>query len=379
MKLFQQFVAAVLALTLFGCATQEGTTSNNPQYRYMGLLETAGEYKNADYQFSYSSPSSKYASSQWEHYEGQRGKRSTSLLIGQKGFNSYAVNVEYKGVVASQTTPLQAANQQYKSLDFVAFDGNASCVTTPLDHPVVISSAIVGLIAYCADKTRNALYEVSITWRSLTLPVEKFDQVIQESMACASDRLRFPQVKCTDTVGELVTAYNQLLNSFRFPGQKLASPPNPAQQRAVVKTYRSGDNAFAVQFPAMPLVTTGPTNNGTMLSDYRVGTPRYAFSIQVENRTLNTSSATSDSNTLAANIAATRAHYRGASGIEESPATKGRYKGRQLVGMIDGFRVRSTIFVTPSHVFTITTAGRPNDEVTESLCSAFVDSFEITD
>lgn len=65
--------------------------------------------------------------------------------------------------------------------------------------------------------------------------------------------------------------------------------------------------------------------------------------------------------------------------VEESQANAGRYAGVELVAPIDGQRVRLKVFVSGSHIYTLTAISQPGDSISDVLSNLFFDSFEITE
>lgn len=378
LKLFQKLAVVAMAFVLCGCSTTPGTSSNNPQYNYVELLPPSGTFKNSYFQFSYSPPSTTYATTSWEHYEGKNGKRATTLLKGSGLYDSYAVNIEYKGTVAPQMTPVQAASQMHKTLEFSQYDGNPACASTSLNKPVVISPSFAGHMAVCIDKTSNSLYEVSITWRSMSFPVPSFDQLLRDSESCKYEKTLSEKAKCSDRISMLVSSYNQLLSTFQFPGQNLVAREAPAEEPPQAKIYRDESNSFVVKLPTMPTIESGSQNNATS-KEYRVGNSRYALSIMVADRAGNETSTSDDRETLAKNAAATRLALSRTSAVDMSPVANGRYVGRLIDGVADGHRLRARIFVTKSHVFSVVAIHRPDNQAAEILADKFFDSFEITE
>jgi hypothetical protein len=206
-----KFVLAIATL-----AFSTATLAQTENYKHLGEKASSGKLKTPYYNFNYSAPSS-YETISWNAYSDKTEKRNTIMVIGLRGYDTYALSVLYKGNAKPGQNALSVAQEKYPSLTFS--DGqNTACVNTSLDRPIDLSG-MLNFFAMCVDNSTSSIYELSISWQSLILAVESVDRIVKESAECSAAKVKDPSTRCPDRMGSYSSAYKTFLTSFTMSGK----------------------------------------------------------------------------------------------------------------------------------------------------------------
>jgi hypothetical protein len=193
-------------------------TAGPENYKHIGERLASGQIETPYYSFQYSPPSETYGVITWDAYRDKTEKRNTVMVIGLRGYDTYALSVLYKGQATPAQGALDAAKQQYPSGSFTA-GPNPSCVNTPLDRPFQLDGRMLNFLAICVDKETSSIYELSISWQSLILAMKSLDTVASESESCVASKAQDPSARCPDYIGTYAGSYRTFLTSFHPSGK----------------------------------------------------------------------------------------------------------------------------------------------------------------
>jgi hypothetical protein len=208
-----KYVLAVAALAF--STTSIAQTEN---YKSLGQRPTSGQIKTSYYKFQYSSPSGSYDSISWDAYSDKTEERNTVMLIGLRGYDTYALSVLYTGNAQTGQNALNVAQEKYPSLTFTT-GPNPACVNTSLDRPFALSGRMLNMLALCVDDSTKSVYELSISWQSLVLAVKSVDAIIKESEECSAAKVTDSTTRCPDRIGAYSSAYKTFLTTFSMSGK----------------------------------------------------------------------------------------------------------------------------------------------------------------
>ena len=187
-------------------------------YDSLGDRPSSGHVDTPYYSFDYTAPSGSYESIPWNAFRDKSEARNSIMVIGMRGYDTFALSVLYKGQRDPAKGALEIARQQYPGGSF-EIGPNQACANTSLDRPFELDTRMINFLAICVDGKSNAIYELSISWQSLILAVQSLDTVVKESGECASAKLADPATRCPDRIGNYSRSYRTFLSSFVMSGK----------------------------------------------------------------------------------------------------------------------------------------------------------------
>lgn len=187
------------------------------RFVHIGDRPATGRIETPAYRFLHTAPRASYAGMSWAAYADTSEKRNTTMLIGLSGYDSYALSVHYKGQAAEGRTALDLARIRYPSLS-LGPGPNAGCVNTSLERPFELSNRMLNLMALCVDPRSGAVYELSLSWRSVVVASSSVDELLRSARDCAAARSKDPANPCVDALGSYAGAFRAFLSSFIMSG-----------------------------------------------------------------------------------------------------------------------------------------------------------------
>ena len=209
----QKYIFAIVCLAV--ATTSYAGTEN---YEHVGERPAAGRVDTAYYSFEYSAPNKVYDSISWNAYGDKTEKRNSVMVTGLSGYDTYALNVLYKGNARAGQSALDVAREQYPSLS-LSTGPNPSCVNTSLDQPFQLDRMMLNFLALCIDNDSNSIYELNISWRSLLLAMQSPDTMAKESEECSVAKAQDSATRCSDYFSDYAQAYKKFLSSFKMTGK----------------------------------------------------------------------------------------------------------------------------------------------------------------
>lgn len=206
------------ALALAACAVVANVQAGTEDYKRLGERPPAGQVKTDYYRFKYTAPREVFADIEWNAFADKQEKRNTVMVIGLSGYDTYALSVLYKGPAAEGMDALAVAQSKYPNLAF-APSSNPACVSTAPDRPFALDERMVGFVAMCMDASTHGMYELNLSWRSMSLMMQPLDTLIAESSQCAADKRKDPDTRCGDRITPYAASFNTFLASFSTTGK----------------------------------------------------------------------------------------------------------------------------------------------------------------
>ena len=201
---------------MLACST--ACLAGTENYEPLGERPSSGHVETSYYSFAYSAPSGSYDTIPWDAFRDKSEARNSIMVIGMRGYDTYALSVLYKGQRDPAKSALEIAKQQYPSSTF-EIGPNRACANTSLDRPFELDTRMINFLAICVDDKSNAIYELSISWQSLILAMKSLEKVVKDSQECASAKLADPTTRCPDYIGNYSRSYQTFLSSFVMSGK----------------------------------------------------------------------------------------------------------------------------------------------------------------
>ena len=192
---------------------QAAVYAADSDYKFIGQKSSEGTFQNRYYRFSFSSPNRIYDGSKWEVYVDRREKRSTVLLIGLRGYDTYVIAILRADATARDASASQVASQRYPSATFTPAEKNSACVTTDPKTPIGLTSDTVGFMAICIDQNDRSIYEVSLSY---SIRLQSFEQLLKEADECNKHGPPPWAQRCPDHIEKFRASYSSLINSLVF-------------------------------------------------------------------------------------------------------------------------------------------------------------------